>query len=662
MSFRNRLTSYRKMSLSRNMLLIILAVCLVGVGSKIVLAHEKIATFNEADALYAAGKMRAAEEKFRLAKLNVSVRDHNDVINTRLAELSPIREMVEQLDEQAADYIDDDNLAGLVETEASYQEHRNKWQNGTPAEADMFGEMIAYTKLDQDLKNYFVKQIESLFAKLKGSLHADEELTVFNSLSMIPPSYYGGESKKVSTIEKNFTAYFSGRLDKLLTAESFYPAVQEGERQFDRLKEFKLESQWLFDTLDSFLLGMLTGPFDEKDYKTFVHRAKDSSDLEADMKDSNAFAFRASSLAGLERTARQLASNHKYEKAIEIYTALSVMTDYSKQIAALESEWDLHEPIRVLKRKYPDEKFVTVIDGRNGFEADSYLAAISEGGILYFGKISGGSADGDAVDGDWDGNGIADADEDRDGNGVRDGNQDSDGDGVPDSEEDKNRNGIPDADEDSDGAGTMGIRRVSMDVVTSSEPVSLPVKKLQFSTSFGSGPNPVIYFESGSQVRENRYVAYEVRSENLAKILDIEADGLKAESAEVLIADNPTGDGEGKRAYFALDYDGYYAFDKVLVDYVDIDAVDLASYKGKKVRLTETVEIVKDGYGWAKVNEVYDEELGHWVSEYVLIQWNGELTPYWSYTFIGTYTKNAKVTDENLLERSFPVLVVEEVE
>ncbi|WP_043930422.1 hypothetical protein [Bacillus sp. EB01] len=659
--------------MSRNLLLVILAFCLVGVGAKIALAHEKIATFNEAEALYAAGKMRAAEEKFRAAKLNVSVSDHNDAINARLAELSPIRELMEHLDEQAADYVEDGDLAGLVKMEAQFQNYRTKWLKGTAAEVDMLGEMVAFTKIEKDFKAYFAEHIRNLSSRLKGSLLADEELTVFDSFSMIPPSYYGGKAKKVSTIEKNFTAYFSEQLEKVLTADTFYPAVQEGERQFDQLKRFNMESGWLFDKLDGFLLAMLEEPFEKEDYKTFVQRAKDASDLETALKNGEAFAYRTSKLSGLEKMAGQLASNHSYEKAIEIYKALEPMADYSEQIASLEVEWDLHEPVRVLQREYPDEKFVQVLDGRDRFGADSYVAAISEVGMLYFGKVTRTVTQG-TVEGDWDGNGIANSEEDWDGNGVLDGNEDSDSDGIPNSDEDINGNGIQDDQEDSDSDGVPNSeddsggtdtattsRRVSIDVVTNSDSVPLPAKKFQFSASYGTGPDPVIYFEADSAERANRYVAYDIQNESLVKILDIEADSLKIESDGVLLADNPTGEGDGEMVYFSLSMDGYYEFDEILVDYVDIEATELENYKGEKVRFSDTVDMVKDGYGWIRISEEYNDELGYWIADYILVEWD-DLMEYASYTFIGTYKKKATVTDENLEERSFPVFVVEEIE
>ena len=67
-----KFTVYRKVSLSRNFFLLILIGCLVAVSGKMVLAHEKIATYEEALRLFESGELVAAEKEFRAAKLNVS--------------------------------------------------------------------------------------------------------------------------------------------------------------------------------------------------------------------------------------------------------------------------------------------------------------------------------------------------------------------------------------------------------------------------------------------------------------------------------------------------------------------------------------------------------------------------------------------------------------
>jgi hypothetical protein len=99
-----KLTVYKKVNWSRNVSLLILIVLLVAVSGKMIMAHEKIQTYKEAVKLYESGKLVAAEEKFRAAKLNVFVTDHNKDIHLILSILTPILEVMEEIDEQAADY------------------------------------------------------------------------------------------------------------------------------------------------------------------------------------------------------------------------------------------------------------------------------------------------------------------------------------------------------------------------------------------------------------------------------------------------------------------------------------------------------------------------------------------------------------------------------
>ena len=65
-------------------------------------------------------------------------------------------------------------------------------------------------------------------------------------------------------------------------------------------------------------------------------------------------------------------------------------------------------------------------------------------------------------------------------------------------------------------------------------------------------------------------MAFEVRSESIVEILDVEADQLTIESNGVLLVDNPVGTGKGELAYYESGYNGYYQFTKIKVDYIEI--------------------------------------------------------------------------------------------
>ncbi|MFL6558453.1 MAG: hypothetical protein ACJ8MO_20350, partial [Bacillus sp. (in: firmicutes)] len=131
-----KFTVYRKVNMSRNFFLLIFVVLLVLVSVKIIMAHEKIAAYNKAVKLFESGELVAAEEKFHAAKLNVAVTDHNTDINRMLSILSPIREIMEDLDGKAADYNEENDLDNLVETYERWQESQEKWVSGTSVQKD----------------------------------------------------------------------------------------------------------------------------------------------------------------------------------------------------------------------------------------------------------------------------------------------------------------------------------------------------------------------------------------------------------------------------------------------------------------------------------------------------------------------------------------------
>ncbi|WP_462410936.1 hypothetical protein [Neobacillus sp. Marseille-QA0830] len=387
-----KLTVYKKVNFSRNFILILLAVMMILVGGKIILAHEKLTLFEEAMGLFQKGDLIAAEKKFRAAKLNVAVTDHNKEIDQKLSILSPIREQMEDWDDKAADEFDDENLDELVDVYENWQKNRAKWIEASPVKKDMYEEMLALTGIDKDLQFYFSKIKSKEIAKLQtGSLKdQDEEETIYNKLNKIPAAYYGSESARTNEIQDAFLKYYQDQMNKMIAADdSLIELVSEANRQFGMLSNFSIDSDWLVSTLDEHLLKVLKTSMDAKDYAAFAEQANSIQKLSAKMDQSNVIVYIEKTKNELLANAKKLAGANKYEDAVKIYEALKPLEDTEQLVAETNLAWDRYEPIRVLQRLYPDKQFPQFVNARNKWGTDSAVAAIDAEGGIYFGKLIG---------------------------------------------------------------------------------------------------------------------------------------------------------------------------------------------------------------------------------------------------------------------------------
>ncbi|MBO0961659.1 hypothetical protein J1P26_18300 [Neobacillus sp. MM2021_6] len=583
-------TVYKKVIRSRNAFLLLLIILLVLVGGKIILAHEKIADYEEAVRLYQSGNLVAAEKKFRSAKRNLAVTDHNQDINQKLAILSPIREAMENLDKEAAAYQRD--LDKLVDTYNRWQGNRENWVSGTTIQQDMYGEMLTLTKLDVDFAGYFSDSKKTQLAKLqKGD---GEEEKTFTILTKIPAEYYGDDGAKTKEIQSVFQHYYMAKIKALIAKNgSVAEIASEGNRQFTMLTKFMIDSSWLQAILDGHFIKVLTTSVGNKDYAAFAEQANAVKSLTAHMKEAKVFSVIEKTKGNLLNKAKSLLTAQKYEEAISLYEALKPIENTEQLIADANLAWDQHEPVRLLKRLYPTKEFTSAVNAKNKWGADLVIAAISKDGGIYFGKRK--------------------------------------------------------------GEGALAV----MEGTLEGSPL---VTSLDLESRFGSANQPIILMDAKSSERKHHYLAYEVRSGALVKILDVEADNLTVESKQLLVVDNPAGQGAGELSYFEPDAQGVYHFSKIKVDYVDIQVSEVTNYVGKKVRFTANAAAKANGGALVTLSETYNNTSSSWEKTYLLLKGQADFIIYKNYTVIGTLNGYEDIINENSEQVRVPVFTVEKVE
>ncbi|MEH7306186.1 hypothetical protein [Neobacillus drentensis] len=589
-------TLYKKVNWSRNVSLLILTVLLVGVSGKIIMAHEKLRTYKEAVKLYQSGELVAAEEKFRAAKLNVFVTDHNKDIKQKLSILSPIRKAMEEFDNKAANYKKENDLDKLVSIYDSWQESQKKWVSGTSVQKDMYGEMEAMTNLDRDMKGYFstIKKV-NLDKLVHDSINGiSEEEEIYTILNKIPAEYYGKRSSaKTKEVQTTFENYYSTKLYKIIENGAVSSIVDEGNRQFSALKELSMDSDWLEETLDVNLLRIVTKAMNKKDYAAFADAASTIKKLEGNMNDTKVFVYIEKSTGEALTKAENLTAANQYKDAISIYEALKPLKDTAELVSKANLAWDQYQPIRVLERLYTGKEFSTFVNTSNKFGGDSVVAAISTDGGIYYGQLTGEEA---------------------------------------------------------------------MVVTEGSIEGAPAIYKLVFQSSLSSSEHPVLYIDAKSSERKHHYLAYEVSGGSMVNILDVKADGLTIESNQVLVVDNPVGQGEGELAYFEPDLNGKYQFTKTKETYEEINVENIANYFGKKVRFTAYTDSQLDDGMLVTLSETFNESTEEWKKTYLLLKGYSEFTTYTSYTVSGVFDSYTDINDENGETIRVPVFQVEKVE
>ncbi|TDF94078.1 hypothetical protein [Paenibacillus piri] len=122
----------------------------------------------------------------------------------------------------------------------------------------------------------------------------------------------------------------------------------------------------------------------------------------------------------------------------------------------------------------------------------------------------------------------------------------------------------------------------------------LTIKSIGWSEQLGSGKaDAALLLEAAAKSRKTRYLVYEIKSTQMRKVLDVEADKLEVDRDGAVILDNPVGDGAGRKAYYEYRHNKY-VFAKTNTDFTEIPLTELTAHKNEKVRFPVTITSVED--------------------------------------------------------------------
>lgn len=121
---------------------------------------------------------------------------------------------------------------------------------------------------------------------------------------------------------------------------------------------------------------------------------------------------------------------------------------------------------------------------------------------------------------------------------------------------------------------------------------------------------PVILVEGESLSRVAAYSAFEVQTDRIVTLFQIDADGYQLDGNGTLLVDNPVDEGAGHIAIYQRSGDSYQ-FVSIQQDYTDITVNDLVGYRGGKVKFSTNVIQTGNMEAYAEMGNSYVKLIGN---------------------------------------------------
>lgn len=382
----------------RNIMIILCIGMLVLLGSKLLRIEDKIRGVQEAERLYAAGELIAAENLYRHAADNPAIHYKEEQIAARLEELAPIsaiRSGLSTLVRTVSDQLVTKDFAGFMESYASLLNLKAKYYiTGGPYESyyrqlsEDSGISVQLTAGFQQFKRQFLAE---LAASQSGGNEENGELFKWNLLQ-IPDAYYGGAEAKDGLLAAQFAAHDTARLKMLAASGSFGPMLDSALSMSEAYSNHSYPAPWVQTQAEDSALAILDKDLEGDYISAFAGHAAAyrtyaaSAGLGSDS--SKVLSFIGSSTAKLLQSAGRLIRGGQYAEAVQLYSDLVQLQDTSAEIAAAQLAWNTAEPVRLLPGGEEAGRYIHVASASGRFGAQAVAAGTDSSGRLYYAVLS----------------------------------------------------------------------------------------------------------------------------------------------------------------------------------------------------------------------------------------------------------------------------------
>ncbi|MEK4853522.1 hypothetical protein NST04_27025 [Paenibacillus sp. FSL H7-0756] len=384
----------------RNIMIILCILMLLPLGQKALGIKNKLKDVQEAGELYAAGKLIAAESRYRQAAANHAIFYKEEEINARLAELAPItgiRSSLSRLSLTLADQLTVKDFAGMMESYATLLSLKSKYMTpGGPYEAyyrQLSADSGVSDRMTAGFRQFKDEYLAGLAAGSKGADSGTDSGSTDNlkwSLLQIPADYYGGTAAKDKLLAASFKAHDTARLKALAAAGSFGPMLESALSIEEAYKNHSYTAPWLNKQVQESASLILNKDLDGDHTAAFAgHAARYRSyAASAGITSSKVLKLIDSSIARLLREGQRHVRGGRYADAIRLYAELAPVQDTSGETAAATLAWNLAEPVRLLPGGEVQGSYTLTASVTGRYGAKVAVAGIDSSGRLIYAALS----------------------------------------------------------------------------------------------------------------------------------------------------------------------------------------------------------------------------------------------------------------------------------
>lgn len=485
---------------------------------------QKLNAIHTAERLFEGEDLVEAEDWYRKAQSNRSIRYEEELISSRLEQLAPISAMKRDLEDIAsqasmADSEHDFELlmnsyAKLQQVRSSYMTPEGPYSDYYRQVSQNYGITQSFTSYFKNFRNIFLKQLDRNLSTGKY----DNESFKWNLLRM-PAHLFGSEQEWLDELNTAFQKYDETKLTRLVASGHIESMLSNASSMLTKYKANNLEAYWIVSKVEDLIETLLQSDWNNEDYAAFaIHSRQFTTFASSIHPESKVMSFAKGGIEELMRNAKKSVASGDYQEAIDLYKAIGQYQDTKDEISAAELAWTFAEPVRILPIPTDGSSYTHVVSGRDNFGSKLYVAATDHNNQLYFARMNA---------------------------------------------------------EDS-------VQILSNHDLTPQE----QIRTIAIDPNLSTASNPVIVVDVASEARNAMFTAFEVREDNRITLLySIEADSLTVQPDGTLHVVNPINEGAGQTAIFVRSGD-LYQFSSIKQDILDIAAESVGQYPDTLVRFT----------------------------------------------------------------------------
>lgn len=271
--------NYKKLKEQRFLILVIAVLLFALAVLKLGTIYYKIRYMNQGEKLYKENSLVLSEEYFQKSN-NIKHFDYkNELINNRLTELAHVTETkakLKALSRRALPAGTKNNISELLDIYNTYNADKAKIEKqGNEAEHKIFVEAADFYEMEDNIETAFFDYKNRLLKDMRGKIGKNDfkDKNFKSNLLSIPAEYYGDEEKKHGEIEGYYKEYDHAMLSHMFKNSPYSGILDEAVKIIQANKQHKMDSSWVEEEMLSYLKGVFGKDKASGSYRDFADHA-----------------------------------------------------------------------------------------------------------------------------------------------------------------------------------------------------------------------------------------------------------------------------------------------------------------------------------------------------------------------------------------------------